>query len=502
MSARLLRQRTQFIAQHGRKGEWRQALCRFLQIESEAGLSPDEVCCNALVAALSRGKQWQRATALMADFRHKSMQPSLAAVSAAASACGQVSRWQLSVQLLASAPRALDAKAVCIAIDACGRGSAWQQAIGFFSRSMFRWMGPDSGQNRFGLDRAILNAAGAACTRGGEWQRALHILLGRTRVGTPVRDIVTYGSAIAACSLGREWTLCLLLLREMSSSGLVASAACISAAVAACEKGSHWTQALSLLYAGSSCSWNGASVGAAMATLCNTSQWEKALCLQSSAADRCFLDSPAISSTILSCELARAWRAAFQLHDESLAGRVLDTTALLAPTRCGLALHSLRLAGSQGSTLRRVAGVLRGALCGDAFAEQESTLTLLLQLNLLAKGSPICRAFRRRVIVTAQCELARRRPGVSTSAILASLADLGPEYSREVLSWDLGEFAALLPWQQVAAGAVSSSFLSESLALVSPARPAARRLRAWLSAGLLHRGVGIEIQEVMLSTRW
>ena len=242
-----------------------------------------------------------------------------------------------------------------------------------------------------------------------------------------------------------------------------------------------------------------------MTTLCNASQWEKALCLQSSAADRCFLDSPAISSTILSCELAQAWRAAFQLHGESLAegqaGRLLDTTALLAPTRCGLALHSLPLPGSQGS-LRRVAGVLRGALCGDAFAEQESTLTLLLQLNLLAKGSPICRAFRRRVIVAAQRELARRRPGVSTSVMLANLADLGPEYSREVLSWDLGEFVALLPWQQVAAGAVSSSFLSESLALVSPARPAARRLRAWLSAGLLHRGVGIEIQEVMLSTRF
>eukprot|EP00439_Symbiodinium_sp_Y106_P076307 s548_g15.t1 len=478
MSARL-RQRTQFIAQHGRKGEWRQALFRFLQIESEDGLSPDEVCCNALVAALSKGKQWQRATVLMADFRHKSMQPSLAAVSAAASACGQVSRWQLSVHLLASAPRALDAKAFCIAIDACGRGSAWQQALGFFSRAMFRWMGPDSGQHRPGPDRAILNAAGAACTRGGEWQRALRILLSRTRMGTPVRDIVTYGSAIAACSLGREWTLCLLLLREMSSSGLEASAACISAAVAACEKGSHWIQALSLLYAGSSCSWNGASVGAAMTTLCNASQWEKALCLQSSAADRCFLDSPAISSTILSCELAQAWRAAFQLHGESLAegqaGRLLDTTALLAPTRC--------------------------ALCGDAFAEQESTLTLLLQLNLLAKGSPICRAFRRRVIVAAQRELARRRPGVSTSVMLANLADLGPEYSREVLSWDLGELVALLPWQQVAAGAVSSSFLSESLALVSPARPAARRLRAWLSAGLLHRGVGIEIQEVMLSTR-
>ena len=37
MSARLLRQRTQLIAQHGRNGEWRQALSRFLQIESEAG---------------------------------------------------------------------------------------------------------------------------------------------------------------------------------------------------------------------------------------------------------------------------------------------------------------------------------------------------------------------------------------------------------------------------------------------------------------------------------
>ena len=153
------------------------------------------------------------------------------------------------------------------------------------------------------------------------------------------------------------------------------------------RKGSQWIQALSLLYAGSS-AWNGASAGAAMATLCNTSQWEKSLCLLSSAADAGFLDSPAISSTILACELALAWRAAFQLHDETLkafeagrGGQVLDTTALLAPTRCGLALSS----GSQ-SSLQCVAGILRGALRGDAFAEQESTLTLLLQLSLLAKG--------------------------------------------------------------------------------------------------------------------
>ncbi|CAE7637740.1 unnamed protein product [Symbiodinium sp. CCMP2456] len=452
-----------------------------------------QVCCSALVAALSKGKQWQRATVLVASFRHKSMQPSLAAVSAAAGACGQVSRWQLSVHLLASAPR-LDSKAFCIAVDACGRGSAWQKALHFFSRGM------QSG--RRGPDRAILNAAGAACTRGGEWQRALHILLGRTHMGAPVRDIVTYGSAIAACSLGREWTLCLLLLREMSSSCLVASAACISAAIAACEKGSHWIQALSLLCAGSS-SWNGASVGAAMATLCNTSQWEKSLCLLSSAADAGFLDSPAISSTILACELALAWRAAFQLHDETLkadragkAGQVLDTTALLAPMRCGLALNS----GSQGSAVQCVTGMLQGALGGDAFAEQESTLTLLLQLNLLARGSPLCRAFHRRVIVAAQLELARHRPGVSTSVMLAALADLGPEYSREVLSWDLGESSTPSSWQQVAARAVSSSFLAESLALVSPARPVARRLRSWLSATLLRRGgMGIEIQEVMLS---
>ncbi|CAE7561190.1 unnamed protein product [Symbiodinium necroappetens] len=392
------------------------------------------------------------------------------------------------MHLLASAP-CLDSKAFCIAIDACGRGSAWLKALRFFSLAI---SGPG------GADRAILNAAGAACTRGGEWQRALHILLG-TRMGAPC-DTVTYGSAIAACSLGREWTLCLLLLREMSTSSLVASAACISAAVAACEKGSQWIQALSLLYAGSS-SWNGASVGAAMATLCNTSQWEKSLHLLSSAADACFLDSPAISSTILACELALAWRAAFQLHDETLkafkagkGGQVLDTTALLAPTKCGLALSS----GSQ-SSLQCVAGILRGALGGDAFVEQESTLTLLLQLSLLAKGSPLCRAFHRRVIAAARLELARHRPGVSTSVMLAALADLGPEYSREVLSWDLGESSTPSSGQQVAARAVSSSFLSESLALVSPVRPVARRLRAWLSAGLLHRGVGIEIQEVMLS---
>ena len=48
----------------------------------QAWSSPTRLMLVLVVSICGAGKQWQRATVLMADFRHKSMQPSLAAVTA------------------------------------------------------------------------------------------------------------------------------------------------------------------------------------------------------------------------------------------------------------------------------------------------------------------------------------------------------------------------------------------------------------------------------------
>ena len=255
------------------------------------------------------------------------------------------------------------------------------------------------------------------------------------------------------------------------------------------RKGSHWSQTLHLLSAEHHCSR--ALIGSALASLATAAEWEKSLVLLSASLS---VDVPSRSSTILACEQGLAWRMVLQLTAEAAGG--LDSSALMAPVRCALNLH----APERISCFTQLAcsAVEQAAMVSsEALAEQESTLTFLLHLRLLPAAAPLCRAFHRRVTSTVRTQLQGMAP--HSGVLLANLSDLGPVLSRDVLSPDAKGSDAFKSWRRAAAASVTLSFMAQPW--TSPVRPVARQLRTWLSAGLLHGEICIEMHEIVVAIK-
>lgn len=89
------------------------------------------------------------------------------------------------------------------------------------------------------------NTAITACTAGGQEQKA-SVLMDLMRQDGVAPDIITYNSMITACAAGGRHGKAVDLLREMRADGITPDIISYNSTITACAHGGQWKQALSI----------------------------------------------------------------------------------------------------------------------------------------------------------------------------------------------------------------------------------------------------------------
>ena len=212
-----------------RQQRWPDALHTF---EASRHGHKELVLFNALLSALEKSAQWQRALLLVSDLER----PSVVTFNTAMSACGRAERWQhamlLSERLFTQRLRA-DVITSSSLITACA--AHWAYAV----RLIGLWdIAPSV---------VTFNAAMNACGKGFEWQQAL-VLLQDLRAEELQADVITFNSLISACAKSSEWQLAACFFSEAAKE-VVPSIITYNSVLDACKQAGLWQLALSLLEA-------------------------------------------------------------------------------------------------------------------------------------------------------------------------------------------------------------------------------------------------------------
>ncbi|CAM9939827.1 unnamed protein product [Scytosiphon promiscuus] len=279
----------------GRAGKWREAVSLVEEMQTEeVGISPNVITYNAAITACRKGKQCDRAVALLRDMPRRGVSPNVASYSSAIAALGDAGRWQDAVSLFREIPDvglAPDMMSFTATISACagisrsrrglspgekggpvgrnGGGNSNGSVGGRFAPSSVGQGGAfaassPSGPRREPWEEALallgemlpsagvtpnvfhFNAAVSACAACGRWEEAVSLLGEMERADVPP-DLVTYSAAIAACGNGLQFERALALLREMPAKGVKPNAFHYNAAISACAKCGRYESALELL---------------------------------------------------------------------------------------------------------------------------------------------------------------------------------------------------------------------------------------------------------------
>lgn len=194
-----------------------------------------------------------------------SCDPDIQTINTVMSACARAGRWELALEVMKKAQRQDGIHPTRVtyntAISACGRGGEVDQAVRLLREMRAAGLAPDA---------ISFNSAIAACASRGQWKRALSLLAemeavaadggdgddeaeaeaeagegGARRRGLP--DAYSFGSAIAACGRGGQWSLAVGLLSTMRRKGIAPGVVAFNAAISACGEAGQWERAVGLL---------------------------------------------------------------------------------------------------------------------------------------------------------------------------------------------------------------------------------------------------------------
>ncbi|CAM9627517.1 unnamed protein product, partial [Hapterophycus canaliculatus] len=262
-----------------------------------AGPSPDGYSFSSAITACGRGGQWSLAVGLLSAMRRKGIAPGVVAFNAAISACGEAGQWERAVGLL----RDMEAEAeerrdgggsgggggdgnggggfsgpdrvsFNAAINACSNAGEWQQAVSLLEEMRRNAKQAEGDADALGVDTEDLGGIGqqrqqrsndpgvlSSTTGSGsdvvaENSEAAEAAVGASaskadrrrqrgrrgkgsRAGGPTPDVVTYSTAITACSRAGNWERALQLLEQMQTEdGLAPNSATFTTMIAAWRK--------------------------------------------------------------------------------------------------------------------------------------------------------------------------------------------------------------------------------------------------------------------------
>eukprot|EP00913_Durusdinium_trenchii_P016596 g15600.t1 len=204
---------------------------------------------SALSAAGSSANGWATACSLLLQMRHSAWLPDLFSYTASIGTEGlraqwqrclellqemedQSCQWQLALLLLWAEPRPT-AVTFSAAMMACVQGSVWLMALRLLT---------EVPQAQLRRDLVLFGSGLAAAELGGAWRSSLDLLqMSNAEVGE--RSVITHSSALTRC----PWAWAMQLLGEMPSLHLQADMVAQTSALLALADEAQWPSALALL---------------------------------------------------------------------------------------------------------------------------------------------------------------------------------------------------------------------------------------------------------------
>jgi pentatricopeptide repeat protein len=322
--------------------KWEEAV-ELLDLMASEGMG-DVISLNTVLKALGKGRESEKAIAMLAA--HRPFADSIS-YNCVLHACTRAGQLQEALGVLADMDEAqqqyssvvVDCHTISTVIAACAKVGDSEKALELFESMVER--DPPAVPDVFTYS-SVINAFVA----GAKWQAAIDFLdrIWALPDGAPRPNTVCYGAALRGCFKAREPEVALRLLNEMQQHDIQPDIVCFNDAASACAEAEHWSSVLEVFKAAeeSDTRLNKLSLELCVAALRATDQLDLAALKQEEIGAR-FGSSSAFSSGVLNACKRGKWAAAVKLvldlgrqaWQKETAFPMLCTNAISCATKAG-----------------------------------------------------------------------------------------------------------------------------------------------------------------------
>lgn len=165
-----------------------------LNVMNDAGIPPNDICCNAAISACEKSGMWKTAINVLRTMESLHIQPDVKSYSATISACEKGGQWEKAVALLKEMGEKHGIRpneySYSAAISACEKGDQWEKAM-----ELLEEMQVDDIKS----NDICYHAAITACGKGGQWEKAIELFEEMQNKHHIVPDLISYRTIIKAC---------------------------------------------------------------------------------------------------------------------------------------------------------------------------------------------------------------------------------------------------------------------------------------------------------------
>eukprot|EP00434_Breviolum_minutum_P021121 symbB.v1.2.018634.t1/scaffold1495.1/size115473/1 len=340
------------IGNFGRLSRWRLALDTFHAfpgVPTGTTTSPRDAATlrGAVLGALCRGEQWQRALLFLQDTRLQRLQLDVISCNGLLSAISKTlpSAWPMAAEVLLEmrqgalpSPNRVSFNAT---IAAAARGAAWPVALGvlqdmhdFHVMSDIVTLGTsinalqhdrlwqhvlqllrDFSEKLVQPDLRAWNGAMTCCTRAEAWRMTLQMFNHlRSDSSSVEANEVSYNAALSALERGQHWQPVLWMLEEMQQRQVRADVVSFNTSISAMQWGQQWEMALHLFESSQrrKVEPSDVTIAAVLGACGKGLQWQRSLELfwRQEVSSSCAPKEAAVVSTMAVCGQCSQWREA------------------------------------------------------------------------------------------------------------------------------------------------------------------------------------------------